>query len=105
MYIEDITKEINENDAVLLYFSGKNCGVCTALMPKIQTSFETAFPKIKQIFIKADEYPKIAAHFSIFSVPSILIFFDKKEFKRESRHISVEQLIQNTKRPYDLFFN
>jgi len=105
MLIEDIKKEINTNDAVLLYFSGKNCGVCTALKPKIQSSFEKNFPKIKQIFIKADEHPKIAAHFNIFSIPSILIFFDTKESKRESRHISVEQLIQNTKRPYDLFFN
>ncbi|MGB3750008.1 MAG: thioredoxin family protein [Arcobacteraceae bacterium] len=105
MYIEDIEKEIRDNDAVMLYFSGKNCGVCTALKPKIQSAFQENFPKIKQIFISADEYPEIAAHFSIFTIPSILVFFDAKETRRESRHISVDQLVQVNKRHYTMFFN
>ena len=105
MNIEDIQNEINSNDAILLYFSGENCGVCTALKPKIQSSFQIYFPKIKQLFISASDYPAIAAHFSIFTIPSVLIYFDGKETKRESRHISIDQLIQNTKRPYELYFN
>ena len=105
MNIKDIENEIQSNDAVMLYFSGENCGVCTALQPKIKSSFTHNFPKIKQLFINADEYPQIAAQFSIFTIPSILIYFDHKETKRESRHISVDQLIQSTKRPYELFFN
>jgi thioredoxin-like negative regulator of GroEL len=105
MNTEDIEQLINTNDALLLYFSGKNCGVCQALMPKIKSSFELNFPKIKQMFINADEYPAISAHFSIFTVPSILIFFEGKECRRESRHISVENLVQSTQRPYALYFN
>jgi len=105
MNIEDIQNEINSNDAILLYFSGENCGVCAALKPKIHSSFQIHFPKIKQLFISASDYPAIAAHFSIFTIPSVLIYFDGKETKRESRHISVDQLIQNTKRPYELYFN
>lgn len=105
MNIEDIQNEINSNDAILLYFSGENCSVCTALKPKIQSSFQIHFPKIKQLFISASDYPAVAAHFSIFTIPSVLIFFDKRETRRESRHISVDQLIQGTKRPYELFFN
>ena len=105
MNIENMEKIIQENDALMFYFSGKNCGVCTALKPKIQSSFELHFPKIKQVFISASDYPAIAAHFSIFTIPSVLVYFDKKETKRESRHISVTQLIQSTKRPYELFFN
>lgn len=105
MNIEELENEIQTNDAVLIYFSGKNCGVCTALMPKIRSSFEINFPKIKQIFINVNNHPKIAAKYGIFTVPSILIYFDKKETRRESRYISVDQLIQNTKRSYTLFFN
>jgi len=104
MNIEDIEKEILQNDAVLIYFGAKNCGVCEVLQPKIKSSFKKYFPKIKQVKIQSDQYPKIASHFHIFTVPSILIFFDKKECKRESRHISVDELIQSTKRTYDLFF-
>ena len=105
MTLEDIEKTIQTEDAVFLYFSGNNCGVCKALQPKIKSSFTKNFPKIKQLFINADEYQKIAAHFSIFTIPSIVVYFDHKETKRESRHISVDQLIQSTKRPYELFFN
>jgi len=105
MQIEDMKQLISSNDALLIYFSGENCGVCKALMPKIKSSFELNFPKIRQEFISANDYPEIAAYFSIFTVPSILIYFDGKETRRESRHISVENLIQNTKRPYGLYFD
>jgi len=103
--IQDIEKQIQSNDVIMLYFSGENCGVCTALMPKIKVAFESNFPKIKQLYISASDFPQIAAHFSIFTIPSILVYFDTKETKRESRHISVDLLVQSTKRPYDLYFN
>lgn len=105
MNIEDIEKEIAQNDAVLLYFSGKSCAVCKALEPKIRQVFTETFPKIKQIYICANTYPSIAAHFSIFTIPSVLVYFEGKETKRESRHISVEQLVQKTKRLYELYFD
>jgi len=105
MKIEDVEQFIKTEDAVLLYFSGENCAVCKALMPKIQSSFIFHFPKIKQYFISANDYPAIAAHFSIFTIPSVLIYFEGKETRRQSRHISVDNLIQSTKRPYELFFN
>jgi len=105
MTIDEIETKIKTSDSILLYFSGENCGVCKALMPKIQTSFTENFPKIKQLYISASDFPATAAHFNIFTIPSILVYFDGKETKRESRHISVDQLIQSTKRPYELFFN
>ena len=105
MTIQEVEQKIQTNEAILIYFSGENCGVCQALKPKIQSSFEINFPKIEQYFINATQHPKIAAHFSIFTIPSVLVYFEGKEIKRESRHISVDQLTQNTKRSYELFFN
>jgi len=105
MTIEQIEQKIKSTDAILLYFSGENCGVCKALMPKISTSFKNNFPKIQQVIVNTSEHPKISAHLNIFTVPSVLVFFDGKECKRESRHISVEQFVQNTQRSYDMFFN
>lgn len=104
MNIETLEQQIKQNDVVMVYFSGENCGVCKALMPKIQESFSTNFPKIKQIYINASDFPKTAVHYSIFTVPSVLVFFENKETKRESRHISVDNLVSSTKRVYDLFF-
>ncbi len=105
MTIENLEHEIQNNDALLVYFSGENCGVCQALQPKIKNRFESNFPKVKQLYINASDFPKTAAHFSIFTVPSVLIFFDQKETKRESRHISVDNLVHSTQRVYDIFFN
>jgi len=104
MNIDEIQKIIIENDAVMIYFSGEQCSVCKALMPKVKLAFTTHFPKIKQLYINASDFPHIAAYFSVFTVPSLLIYFDGKETKRESRHISVDQLIQSNQRHYKMFF-
>ena len=102
--IDDIKQIIETNDAVMLYFSGKNCNVCHALQPKIKEAFDTNFPKIKQLYIDATDNTQLAASYEVFSVPTILIFFDKKETKRVSRYISVSELIHDISRLYNLMF-
>lgn len=105
MTIENIKNEIEISDAIMLYFSGKDCGVCNALMPKIKELFSSNFPKIKQKYISVDQYPKISANFCVFTVPTIIIFFEGKEFIKKSRYISIDGLAQEIQRPYGLFFN
>ena len=104
MQIENLESFIKNNDAVMVYFSGKHCGVCKVLQPKIKNAFQKEFPKIKQIFIDAEQFKQTAIKYSVFSVPTIIIFFDKKEFSRKSRHISISGFIQELQRPYNLFF-
>lgn len=105
MQFEDIQKAIASNEAILLYFSGENCGVCQVLQPKIAEGFTQNFPKIKQLFISATHFPEISAAFGVFTVPTVLVYFDQKETRRESRHISVDRLLQNMQRTYGLFFD
>ncbi len=105
MTLEDIQSSIKNKPAILLYFSGENCGVCKALQPKIKKAFDTNFPKIEQIYLDIEKYKNIAIDYSVFSMPTILIFLDGKEFARESRNLSVDALVQRLKRPYNLFFN
>ena len=104
MQIEDLKQFINENDAVMVYFSGEHCGVCQVLQPKIKEAFEKEFPKIKQLFIDAQQFKQTAVNYSVFSVPTIIVFFEGKEFAKKSRHISVDGFIQELQRPYTLFF-
>jgi thioredoxin-like negative regulator of GroEL len=89
----------------MVYFSGKNCNVCKVLQPKIKKAFNKEYPKIKDIYIDAEENQEIAIEFGVFSVPTIIVFFDKKEFARKSRNLSVDGFIQELKRPYNLFFD
>ncbi len=102
MTIETINKQIAEESAVMLYFSGNDCGVCEVLKPKIKESFDINFPDINQIFIEADKYKEIASHFGVFSVPTVLVFLEGKEFSRKSRNISVPMFIEELKRPYQI---
>ena len=63
------------------------------------------FPRIKQIYISAEEYKTTAIEYGVFSMPTIIVYFDGKEFARKSRNLSVAGFIQELKRPYGLFFD
>lgn len=103
MNLNNILDKINTGQPVLIYFSGQNCSVCHALKPKIFQAVAKNFPKIEALEVQADIYKEIASHFTVFSIPTILLFLDKKEFKRVGRNISVNAFIQEIKRPYNLF--
>jgi len=104
MTIDELNKQIKTNDALLVYFSGEHCGVCKTLKPKIFEAFSNTYPKIKQLEIKTEENLELTRQFNIFSLPTILVFFDGNEFQRKERLISVDGLINDIKRPYELFF-
>ncbi len=98
--VEALEKLVHEKAGVLVYFSTPTCNVCHALKPKIAEAFEKAFPQIEQVFIDAAATPQMPASLQIFSVPTILVYLDGKEFARESRNVSVPQLIEKIRRPY-----
>ncbi len=100
--LSEIEAIITEEMGVLLYFSTPTCNVCHALKPKIIDAFHTHFPQIKQYFIDAAATPDIPASLGIFSVPTIVIFLDGKEFARESRNVSVGALVEKISRPYEM---
>jgi len=102
MKLEEIENIIKSEIGVLLYFSGENCNVCHALRPKFKKLFDTKFPKIKQIYLDAHQNPQISAHFRVFSVPTMLVFLDGKEFIREGRAVSLYQLEEKLNRPYSI---
>lgn len=104
MNLDELKQTIETNDAVMVYFSGENCGVCKALQPKIKELFDTSFQNIEQIYISSNEYMKTAAQFSVLTIPTVIVFFDNKEFVRQSRHISIQELQSKIERPYSLFF-
>ena len=104
MTLEKIKSELKVNTSVLIYFSGIGCSVCKDLQPKIKKSFTTTYPLITQYHLDIQKYKDIAIYFNVFSMPTILVFLDGKEFIRKSRNMSVHELILDLKRPYDLLF-
>lgn len=105
MTIDSIKEIIDKNMGVMLYFSGQNCGVCEALKPKVKETFDKHFLDIKQVYIDAATHQDIAASFNVFTVPTLLVFLDKKEFVRKSRNLSIPALIEEIKRPYQMMMS
>lgn len=99
---EQINSVINTGEPVLIYFSGENCSVCKVLKPKIEQEVIKNFPKFKLYEVKTDIYKELTSQFTVFSIPTVLIFFDRKEFKRYGRNISIPLFIEELERPYNL---
>jgi len=102
MPLEEIQIIIRESVGVLLYFSGENCNVCHALRPKFKELFDKEFPQIKQIYLDAHENAEISAHYQVFSVPTMIVFLDGREFIREGRAVSMHKMTEQLKRPYSM---
>lgn len=105
MTLEEIKEKIATSPGVMLYFWGDNCAVCDALKPKIKEAFNEHFPKVEQIYIDAKNNQDIAAAFSVFSIPTTIVFLDGKEFAREGRAISISAFVQKLKRPYEIMLS
>ena len=102
MTLEELQNIIRSEVGVLLYFSGEKCNVCHALRPKFKELFDTEFPLIRQIYLDAHENAEISAHYQVFSVPTMIVFLDGREFVREGRAVSLHQMTEQLKRPYAL---
>jgi thioredoxin-like negative regulator of GroEL len=100
--LETINQTLQSNDAVMIYFSAPTCNVCHALKPKLIEAIMNEFPTFVVESIDISETPEIASHFTVFAIPTVLIFFQGREFLRKSRHMSVGEVTEAIKRPYTL---
>ena len=101
---EEILEILKNSKAVMLYFASTNCGVCQVLKPKIEDEISKKFSQIKQYYINSNQNLDIASFFNIFSSPTILVFFEGKEFKRYGRNISLDIFNSEIKRLYEMVF-
>lgn len=100
--LESINQTLSTNDAVMLYFSAPACNVCHALKPKLTEAILDQFPTFVIESIDISKTPEIASHFSVFAIPTVLIFFQRREFLRKSRHMSVDEVVGDIRRPYNI---
>ena len=101
---EQLETNIQQYGAVMVYFSGENCGVCNVLKPQVQNLLNSKYPKIKQFYIEANNSQLYLA-FGVFTVPTVIVYFDNKEFIRKSRNFGLVELENELARPYKLFFS
>lgn len=100
--LETIQHTLQQKDAVMLYFSAPTCNVCHALKPKLLEAVTSEFTDFVIESIDISETPEIASHFTVFTIPTVLVYFQGREFYRKSRHMSVGEVTDAIRRPYNL---
>lgn len=104
MEINDIEKLVTKKTAVMLYFYNDNCSPCKVLRPKVQEMVMEDFPKLEFRLINAEQFPATSAQYGVFASPAILVFFEGKEYIRESKNISINELHDKIERIYNMIF-
>jgi thioredoxin 1 len=103
--LSEIETIISNSPAVMLYFSAPTCNVCHALKPKLFEAVEQNFGQFELVSIDISETPEIASHYSVFAIPTLVVFLDGREFLRKSRHMSVGEVVEEIRRPYEIMMS
>jgi len=102
--MDALMAKIDTEKGVLLYFSSDSCSVCKVLKPKLAELLHEKFPLMRSLYVDTEKSPVISGQFRVFTIPTILIFFEGKEQVRYSRNISMHQLEASIERSYELVF-
>ena len=102
--MEALQDSINSSQGILLYFSSESCSVCKVLRPKVSELLRHKFPRMHSLYVDIEKSPVIAGQFRVFTIPTLLIYFEGKEQVRFSRNIGMHQLEEAIDRPYQLVF-
>jgi len=101
--MDDFNRILEEKQGVLFYFSIPTCNVCKVLKPKVKNMLKEKFEEIEFYYVNVEKAKELAANLSIFTIPTILVFFGGKEFLRKSRYIGIKELENYIKRLYTIF--
>ncbi|MCF8361874.1 MAG: thioredoxin family protein [Prolixibacteraceae bacterium] len=100
---DQFDKILADHPLVLAYFSGENCSVCNTLRPKVEMLVEQQFPSVKYIEIKSEKAPYITAKYSVFSIPVVMFFVEGRDYIREARNISLDELTKKMDKIVNLY--
>lgn len=74
----------------LIYFSADQCSVCHAVWPRIKKLAEDYDIPLRKI--QTEQEIEFSAQNLVFTVPTVLLFFEGREVQRESRFIDFDSL-------------
>lgn len=102
--LDEIHEIIEKQRAILIYFSAPHCNVCKVLKPKVAELIREKYPEIELFYVNIEDAPIVSGQFRIFSIPTILIYFEGKEYLRKSRNVGIQELENDLKKPYSILF-
>ena len=85
-----LNEKIAQETAMLLYVSTPNCGVCAADFPRVSKIVaELQFPSYR---LDASKVPEAVGQLELFSAPTVILFYEGKEFHRQGRFLDFKEL-------------
>lgn len=102
--LETLGKLLGEVPLAVVYFGAPTCSICTVLKPKIEALCETRFPKALLLEVDRDVAPDVAAAWSVFSLPTVVVATEGREAQRFVRSFSVEAVRVAVERPYEFLY-
>jgi len=101
---DELKDKVANTSGIVLYFKNDACGPCLALRPKVQGLIETDFPKMEFEIVDTAKEPLLSRDYNVFSNPTILVFFEGKEYIRKSKNIGIGELRKEIDRLYKMVF-
>ena len=103
--LDELKVLVESQPALLVYFYNDNCAPCVSLRPKVEELLKMQFPKMSIVYSNSITHPELSAYYGAFNNPTIIIFFEGREYRRESKFISIPQLEVSIRRPYEILFS
>ena len=91
MKLNEFENNIVEKIVTVVYFSHDECNVCKVLKPKVIGLVEK-YDDFGFIYVNTNESPDICGQYTVFTVPTVLVFVEGKESKRFSRNFAMTEL-------------
>ena len=102
MKAEELANQVANARGIVLYFKNTHCPPCQVLRPKVETLISEKFPRMDFQIIDTLENPLLSGLYNVFSNPTILVFFEGKEYIRKSKYITLSELEQGINRLYQM---
>ena len=82
----------------VVYFTGKDCGVCQVVKPKLQQAIEESYSDVPFNVIDIQKEPHIAAQNMVFTLPVVIVKQDGKEAYRFARSFGMHEVLEKISR-------
>jgi len=102
--LEELERLKQSEEGLLVLFGGKDCNVCHSIKPKLIELMEENYPKVKLVYVDCHVYTDICSQHSIFSLPTLQVYFTGQRFIEEVRSFSLQKVMQDLARPYSMVF-
>lgn len=87
---EELTSVISQSNAIIISKT-QNCNVCVPVAARLNEMMIN-YPTLNLFEIYIEDVPEFRGQHLVFTVPTIIVFYEGREIHRESRFIDWEKL-------------